>query len=326
MARSSVFATLIAAPFVAAAGWIAYSALAVDHNRALPPAVPGERIEIEAPGGRVNLYAGGTKDGAPLLLIHSVNAAGSSYEMRPLYLHYAATRPVYALDLPGFGFSERTKRTYTPRVMTDAILAASAQIRARHPGQKIDLLALSLAGEYAARAALERPDEFRSLRLLSPVGFDKRLAGDGPDQSTMGKPGVLAGVSQPLWSRAVYDLLVTPPSMRYFLQKTFGSKEIDEALFDYDQLTTHRPGAEHVVWSFLAGFLFAGDATRLYQSLTLPVWVGHGVRGDFVDYSRIGEVAGKPNWKVDVFETGAMPHFERLDEVVRAYDGFQAAL
>ena len=39
-------------------------------------------------------------------------------------------------------------------------------------------------------------------------------------------------------------------------------------------------------------FLFSEDVMRLYHSLTLPVWMAHGVRGDFVDYSNKTLVRG----------------------------------
>ena len=306
-----------------AAAWIAYSALAVDHRRKMPPALPGNMIAIDTPSGKVNVYVDGPEDGEPLLLVHSINAAASAYEVKPLYLRYRATRRVYAIDLPGFGFSERRDRIYTPRTMVDAIHAAVEDIRARHGDQPIDLIALSLACEYAARAAVERPRHYRSLGFVSPTGFDKVLSGDGPEQSERGSRLALSIISQPLWSRAAYDLLVSRPSMRFFLQKTWGSRRIDEGLFAYDRLTAHQPGAEHVVWSFLSGFLFPGDASRLYQRLTLPVWVARGVRGDFVDYSRIKDVADKPNWTVAVFPTGAFPQFEAPDDLIRSYDDFR---
>ena len=110
--------------------------------------------------------------------------------------------------------------------------------------------------------------------------------------------------------------------MRFFLEKTFGSKNIDEGLFAYDQASAHQPGARHVVWSFLSGYLFADDATRVYKALTLPIWTIHGRKGDFVDFSKEAEVAGKPNWHFDEFDTGAMPQFERLSEVVASYKAF----
>ena len=206
--------------------------------------------------------------------------------------------------------------------MADAIHAAVAHVRERHADAPVDLVALSLSCEYAARAVVERTDDYRSLGLISPVGFDRALSGYGRWQSTKGSQVKLSLVSAPLWSRPLYDLLVSRPSMRFFLEKTFGSKQIDEGLFAYDQKSAHRPGAEHVVWSFLAGFLFADDVTRLYQALRLPVWTIHGRRGDFVDFSKEREVADKPNWHFDEFDTGAMPQFEDIGAVTTAYDAF----
>ncbi len=324
--RSNARSILVTTPLVAAAVWIAYSALAINHRRPLPPALPGDRITVETPAGLVNLYASGPSEGVPLLLVHSVNAAANAYEVRPLYLHYRSRRPVYAIDLPGFGFSERKDTVYTPRLMADALHSVVAAIRARHNGQPVDAMALSLACEYASRAALERPDDYRSLGLISPTGFDEALSGRGRAQSNRGSGVALAMVSTPVWSQALYDLFVSRPSMRFFLEKTWGSKQIDEGLFEYDQLSAHQPGARYAVWSFLAGYLFANDISRIYALLTLPIWTAHGRRGDFVDYRYEKDMNGKPNWWFDEFDTGAFPHFEQLDAVARSYDSFLSTL
>ena len=103
---------------------IAYSALAIDHRRRLEPAVPGKLTDLSTSGGRVTLYGSQEGKGTPLLLIHSINAAASAYEMRPLFQYFIGLRPVYAIDLPGYGLSERRDQTYTPRMMVDAIHAA----------------------------------------------------------------------------------------------------------------------------------------------------------------------------------------------------------
>jgi pimeloyl-ACP methyl ester carboxylesterase len=62
----------------------------------------------------------------------------------------------------------------------------------------------------------------------------------------------------------------------------------------------------------------------LYRSLSVPVWLAHGVRGDFVDYEQKRTVQRLPNWSVDVFQTGAMPHFEQPQQFVAAYEKFLA--
>src|SRR5687767_1303581 len=121
-AATSAGALLVAAA-AAVSGWIGYSALGINHNVKLLDAIAGERRTfIGRRSGMLSYYADRTASGRPLVLIHSINAAASAYEVNPLYLYYRSKRPVYALDLPGFGFSDRSDRTYSSRLYTDAIL------------------------------------------------------------------------------------------------------------------------------------------------------------------------------------------------------------
>jgi pimeloyl-ACP methyl ester carboxylesterase len=295
----------------------------------LPAPVSGQRHEIGSPVGRLAYYSAGPEIPGkfpPLLLIHSINAAGSAYEIKPLYEHYRQSRRVYALELPGFGHSQRGAREYTVRMMTDAILIAVREIQNDHGRGPIDALAVSLSSEFLARAVTEAPLAFRSAALVSPTGFRSRDANSSQRNGTRGKPGLRAFLEFPLWSGGLFRLLTSRASIRYFLNKTWGSRAIDEGLLEYDYLTTHQPGAQHAPYYFVSGFLFSEDITRIYHSLTLPVWMSHGVRGDFVDYTNKKQVEGRANWTIRVFDTGAMPHFEAEAEFIAAYDAFLAGI
>ncbi|MCX8255829.1 Alpha/beta hydrolase [Beijerinckiaceae bacterium RH AL1] len=309
-------------PLGLSAGWLGAAALRVPHDVPLDYPLDAEMAPLQVPFGELATYAAGPEDGVPLLLVHSINAAASAYEMRPLFEHYAKSRPVYALDLPGYGLSDRKDRIYTPRLMTDALIAMIEHIRAKHGTFPIDVVALSLSCEFAARAANDHPTYVRSLGLIAPTGFDSRREVEGPAGETYGNASARDIVSFPAWGRPLFDALTSRVSMRFFLEKTFGSKRIDEGLLDYGWASAHQQDAEHAPFSFLAGFLFSKDALTLYKQLAMPVWMAHGVRGDFVDYKRKSEVEGRPGWTIDVFQTGAMPHFETLDTVTAAYDAF----
>ena len=52
----------------------------------LPAAVTGELRRVAFAAGDLNVYVEG--QGAPLLLIHSINAAASAAEVRPLHEHF----------------------------------------------------------------------------------------------------------------------------------------------------------------------------------------------------------------------------------------------
>lgn len=295
----------------------------------LPAPVSGQRHEIGSAVGRLTYYSASHDDAGdspPLLLIHSINAAGSAYEVKPLYEYYRQSRTVYALELPGFGHSERGKRVYSVRLMTDAILVAVREIQKDHGNGPIDALAVSLSSEFLARAVTEIPLAFRSAALVSPTGFRSRDKNAKWRDGTRAMPWLHRFFEFPLWSEGFFRLLSSRPSIRFFLRKTWGSDNYDRGLFEYDYLTTHQPGAQHAPYYFVSGYLFSEGILRIYHALTLPVWMAHGVRGDFVDYSAKSSVENRANWSVNVFQTGAMPHFEAEAEFVASYDAFLAAL
>ena len=295
----------------------------------LPPALSGARVEIDSSAGRLSFYvagpaedAGDSADRIPLLLLHSINASGSAYEVQPLYEHYRQQRPVYALDLPGFGFSDRSDRQYLPRLMTDAVHAMVAEIQRLQGDAPIDVISVSLSSEYAARAAQEAPARFRSVALVSPTGFNRGAPFNGPPGSNRGIAWLRRFFFNPRWSDGLYRWLTKRGVIRYFLRKTWGSKQIDDGMLEYDVLTTRQPGAKFAPYWFVSAYLFSADITRVYQSLTMPVWMVHGVRGDFIDYRHKSAYVGRSNWTFDVMPTGALPYFERCDDFVALYDSF----
>lgn len=291
---------------------------------ALPPPVSGQRFAFDSAAGPLVAWVDG--QGPPLLLVHSVNAAASAAEVRPLHDHYRATRTVVSIDLPGYGASERSDRRYTPRLMTDAVLAAVDLISRRCGPAPVDALAVSLGCEFLARAATERPAAFRSLALVSPTGFNGRgswRAEAGRTREVSGLLRVLRGPGD-LWGGPLFRALTRPGVIRYFLRRTWGARDIDEALWAYDVITTRQPGAEFAPLAFLSAGLFSADIHTVYEGLTQPVWMSHGVRGDFTDYRMKTLVQGRPNWRFTVFDSGAMPYFEDLPGFVRAWDDFLA--
>ena len=275
----------------------------------LPAPVPGEVVHLQLPGfGRMGAVVAG--QGAPLLLVHSVNAAATAAEVRPLHTHFSASRTVLSLDLPGYGLSDRPDTAYSPRLMTDALHAATAWLRQRCGGAPVDALALSLGCEFLARAAAEQPADYRSLALVSPTGFMGSRVWRGAPGSTRAVPGMLKLLRGPGWGGALFRGLTRPGVIRYFLQRTWGAKAIDETLWQYDVLTTRQPGAEHAPLHFLSAGLFSADIHTVYGQLPMPVWMSHGVRGDFTDYRGSGFLQPQPNWQFTTYPTGALPHFE----------------
>jgi len=297
---------------------------------ALPLAVPATLSILDSPVGRLGLYHAGP-DGEsaglpPLLLVHSMNAAGSAAEMAPLFQHYRRDRAVYAIDLPGFGFSDRSERAYSPRVMTDALLAVFAHMRDCHGVQAVDVVGLSLSGEFVARAQIERPEWVRRVALISPTGFSRSKRRYGPPGTTLSVPWLHRLFTWSGWSQGIYNNLTRPGVLRYFLARSWGSKQIDEGLWRYDVITTQQPGARHAPLVFVSAGLFSADINTLYGSMRCPVWVSMATRGDFTDYQGRSTVADRPNWQFHTLAGGALPYFEDLGAFTAQLDPFWRAL
>jgi pimeloyl-ACP methyl ester carboxylesterase len=313
--------------FGLAGSWILYSRMGIDHAAPLESAIDAERERLTGKTtGALSYYVqrrteqNGAHVTPPLVLIHSINAAGSAYEMRPIFQTYRGHRRIYALDLPGFGFSDRSDRVYSADLYKQAIIDLLEDI-----GEKADVVALSLGSEFAARAALERPDLFRSLTMISPSGFTAREnQGASQQASQSGTSDTLyRAFSYPLWGRAFYDLIATRTSIHYFLQQSFEG-QVDPGLEAYGYQTSHQPGAHFAPLYFVSGKLFSPNIRQeVYEKLALPVLVLYD-RDFFVRFDTLPDVVDRhDNWHAQrIAPTKGLPQFEKTPEVVRALDQF----
>lgn len=281
-------------------------------HEGLGPAIDSEVGGIDVMGlGALGYYRSDAGEGAPVVLIHSINAAASSYEMRPLFEAFRGKRPVYALDLPGFGRSKRGDREYSADLYSRAIERFIIDV-ASPKGVPVDAVALSLSSEFLARTANRAPELFQSLTLLSPTGFDGRHRGSSPI-GLRAKLLKLPGVSD-----ALFAALGTTASVRYFLQKSF-TKAPDEGLVKYaHESATKVPGGKYAPLTFLSGSLFTPDAEKsLYGALKVPTRVVYD-QDPYTRFDRLDAVC-QSNPKVTaapVRPSRGMAHFEHTAAVV----------
>jgi pimeloyl-ACP methyl ester carboxylesterase len=240
--------------------------------RPTPPllaAVTAERGMLSTlDAGTISYYVDGSGSGRPVVLLHGIHAAASVFEMRNLFEAFRGERPVYAADLPGFGFSERSgKEPYTDATYVHAIEHLLRHVANERPGQRADVVALSLSSEYAAAALADLPELIHSLVLISPTGFNQ------PQQRPRaGAPEWLKATAKGA-GELFYDLLVTRPSLKYYLRKSFAGP-IDRDVLNYAYATSHQPGAHFAPLAFVAGELFPKTPPQqVYGNIKVPVLV-----------------------------------------------------
>lgn len=285
-------------------------------SAALAPALAAPCADFTDSLGQRLAYYADTSAGAtrPLVLVHSINAAPSSFEVRPLFEHYRAHRPVYSLDLPGFGRSARPRGPYS----AEGFATALGDFLDKVVGQAADVLALSLSSEFAARAALAHPERIASLTLISPTGFSRR-----PLPSPRTAARLHRVLSLPGLSTLLYALVSSRPSIGYYLGKSFTGAPPAE-LIDYAHATSHQPGAPHAPLTFLSTRLFTPNALeQLYAPLTQDVLVIADA-DPYVTFERLPElIEQRPNWShLSLGPHRGLPQWERLGPLVEALDAF----
>lgn len=232
-----------------------------------------------------------------LLLLHGMNAAGSSHEFRHVVDALAEEYHVLAPDFPGFGHSERPPLLYSASLYVAFVTDFATD---RTDGAAV--LASSLSGAYAARAA--ESVAFRSLVLVCPTA------------STI--PGrrvwLRSLLRSPLVGEALYNLVTSERSIRYFLTDHGFADEahVTEEWVEYDWLTTHQPGARYAPASFLSGFLDLDvDLGEVLGGIDEPVTIVWGGAADRPALERGRDLAKRAGARLLVLEDAdLLPHAE----------------
>ena len=138
--------------------------------RLIPPG--SEESCVAACGGRYRvLRSTGAGAGVPLLLVHgggSDNAAISWYRaIEPL----SAERPVIAVDLAGFGYTEGVPVTGSAAGMADQLRELLSAIGI----ERVAMAGVSMGGEVALQFALRHPKACERLVAVAPGGLVSRI-------------------------------------------------------------------------------------------------------------------------------------------------------
>lgn len=247
--------------------------------------------------------------GVPLVLLHSLNAAASSFEMQPIFAHLAAVteRPLYAMDWLGFGRSGRPALRYTPDLYARQLERFLNEVG----GGPADVVALSLACEYAAAVAARRPERVRRLLGLAPTALN-----DDAEGSLFQRWGVALAAQTGLFERFFFRLTRRPTLARFYREQVFldGSK-LPHALVDHARATTQVQGAAHAPRYFVQGALFTyAQARRAYAALRMPVCfiLPQDASPTIQRFNRADAVAARNAAHLSLVRlpSGLMPHWE----------------
>ncbi|WP_435345817.1 alpha/beta fold hydrolase [Haloarchaeobius sp. HRN-SO-5] len=274
----------------------------------LEPALEGEQRTYRWRGMDVAYTEAGDPDAPDLLFVHGVNAAASSQEWHEIFEPLSRAYHVVAVDLPGFGRSERPPLVYTAGLYEDFVADFAADVM-----DSPTILASSLSGSYAATAA-------------------NRTAVDGlvlvcPTTSSM--PGrrkrtVLAVLRSPLLGEAIFNAVSSNPSLEHFSADHgyYDVSSYTQSKQSYQWQTTHQPGARFAPASFVSGYLDPDvDLAATLSDLDVPVTLVWGREADVTPLAEGRRLADATGAKLVVIDySRLMPHDEHPDKFVEAIE------
>jgi pimeloyl-ACP methyl ester carboxylesterase len=131
---------------------------------------PHEATWLRAGDTRLRAVQAGAGD-TTLLLLHGF--AESLFTWRALVDPLALQYRVLAVDLPGFGGSDKPDSGYS----LDAMTGRLSDLLDRETRGPVIVVGHSMGGEIAATLALRRPDRISAAVLIAPAGWDVGLGG-----------------------------------------------------------------------------------------------------------------------------------------------------
>jgi pimeloyl-ACP methyl ester carboxylesterase len=241
----------------------------------------------------------GDPEAPDLVLFHGINAAGSAHEFRHVFDALSEEYHVLAPDLPGFGHSDRPPLLYSASLYRTFVADFLSDL-----ADSPTVLASSLSAAYVAEAMDTRELDVRELVLVCPT------ATTIPGRRTW----VRSLVRSPLVGEALFNVLTSRPSIRYFLKDHGFAREenITDEWVEYDHATTHQPGARYAPASFVSGFLDSEvDLGRALARSDVPVaviWGGEAHLPPVETGEELAERAGAEFRVVDGADL--LPHAE----------------
>ena len=232
----------------------------------------GEERRYPWKDGDIFYLVKGNREAKPLLLIHGFGPGASSYEWRKNIDALAENFRVYALDLLGYGLSDRPAIDYTAETYADLISDFLKEVI----GKPAVVVARGETCAYVIADAYRRPQLFERLILVAPSPVMLQESAPGPLKSAL---RVL--LRTPIIGQFAYNLLTSRRVIQnyYDMQGYHNPGLITDELVEYIFSSAHQSNARFAAAAALTGNLTT-DAHEPLARLQMPVvtvWGREGV-------------------------------------------------
>lgn len=275
-------------------------------NRAIRAALKAQGVKsetVDLPQAHVHFYrAQGRGSGPPLVLLHGLGSSANAF-FRTLTPFARRFSQVFALDLPGNGFSPTPSAgPMAVRAMVDVLL----EFRRRVVGERVFLVGNSLGGGMSLYAAGQDPGALKALGLVSPAGAQL-------SEERMGRLLESFNVKNPKEARALAKKLFHKPPLPLLL------------LADELRKMVSTPTVKAIVSEVRPDDAVPPEVLRALAMPTLLIW---GQSEKLLPYEAIDYFRAHLPPHAEVHEVrgfGHMPQMEHPREFVRRVTDFALA-
>lgn len=279
----------------------------------LPNPLGGERKRYRCRDHDVAYVQRGS--GPAILLLHAIHACAWSMEWREVVPALSARYTTYSLDFLGFGASSHPPLHFTAEMYIELIRDFLTDV-VREPAV---LVGSSLGGTYAVSVAAEYPALVRAVCAIGPAGVT-RLTVPGGAAGTV----VQAMFRSEFPGTPLFAALVSKPSIRFFLKKTYFDKTrmLTSAVVDLYWASAAQHNARFGPAAFV-GMRLNHDIRHALVAMPCPfllVWGEHAEQTPFREAAAVHAL--RPRSPFVVLPGGDLPHEESPALFVSALFGF----
>ncbi len=260
-------------------------------------------------------------DGPAILLLHSFGPGHDSEEWRPVAELLADSHRVLALDLLGWGRSEKPKVHYDDELYIQLLIDFVEDV----VRERAVIGAAGLSAAYAIQVAVDHPEAIRGLALSVPSGV--HIYGDEPDLKDALVHRLLR---TPILGTSALNLYTSQTAIaRYLKRDVFAAPDrVDAARVERHYQSSHQPGSHIPLAAYLSGYLNHRVEEALAR-LDCPIWIGWGREAKYPPVETLDLWLQHATAPIDleVFDgCGSLPHVEAVPQFHEKLQGFLAAL
>ncbi|MDD3571059.1 MAG: alpha/beta fold hydrolase [Lachnospiraceae bacterium] len=246
--------------------------------------------------------------GKPILLLHSLTIGGSHCEFTKNIEELSKKYTVYALDLPGFGYSDKPKITYTAFTYASFINDFITEII----GEPSMVVASNGSGMFATIAAKLFSQNVTHLTLISPNGISDEMA----KNSDFYRRTIL---ELPLYGTTIYNYHSSKRIIKQFLLSDgfYAPEKVDKTAIDTFYYPAHgtSTNVRYAYASFATKYMNM-DIKGYFENLHIPIciiWGEEHTTNPIENMDILKEL--QPTSEFYIFEeTKMFPHYENAEE------------